>query len=805
MSIYITVFNLSVRFETDDLKLTEQVKHFISTYYTVTQPAFGNNEPIKVEYVSKIKNYSVWYFHSNQFKHLIVELNHYGFDLNKAKITDKRDYEVVKTDFKVKDKWKLREDQVPVNEFILDNPTGPKLIPLVTGSGKAQPLISPVKIPGGWSTMGEMKVGTIVTAKDGTPTAVNGVYPQGRTPVYKITFEDRRVTLASDEHLWEVFEGKEGEISKEPRIVTTLDLKRLTEVTYLKVYIDLCDSEEGEEVSLPLDPYLLGTFLGEFIDDYEGEVTGIEGEERYNNDRFLPEEYLHSSRKQRMYLINGLLDTVGIVHGESNAVSLSSANRELVERIQYLVRSVGAIAGITVERVQYPNRGEKTKGKDNYKLTIGYKSPTDLFRLQSKKDLFTESESRESDLKLRVLNVEYVGEMKTQCISINHPDKLYVTDDFIVTHNTFVALNAIGQIKERLGILILPTFIDKWVSDIEEIHEADKNKDLLIIQGGKSLAALIDMQKQGILNQNYLVFSARTLQEYVKAFEEDPEKCEEFYGCSPEELFPLLGIGIMLVDETHMSFHALYKITVHTNVKFHLGLSATLISDDPVVTRAHRVMYPSKSIYGDNMLKKYLDVYPIAYNIGGSFMKYIKTTARGSTFYSHTVFEQSILKVPYILDSYVALVQNTIEDYYTPDFMEKDKLIVFVATVALATVLVERLQDEYPDKSVLRYCEGDSYDEMLEGDFIITTVKSAGTGLDIPNLRVGIQTVSVSSEVSNVQTAGRLRYLKDRDVKFCYLYSETIPKQVAYHYKRMDIFRSRANNIALRRSPVDLT
>ena len=91
---------------------------------------------------------------------------------------------------------------------------------------------------------------------------------------------------------------------------------------------------------------------------------------------------------------------------------------------------------------------------------------------------------------------------------------------------------------------------------------------------------------------------------------------------------------------------------------------------------------------------------------------------------------------------------------------------------------------------------------MLTGDIIVTTPGSLGTGIDVPNLRVGIQTVNISATAMNLQNLGRLRKLPDRDVKFCYLYAENIPKQKEYHRRRVDMFTDRARNFVYRRSRV---
>lgn len=367
---------------------------------------------------------------------------------------------------------------------------------------------------------------------------------------------------------------------------------------------------------------------------------------------------------------------------------------------------------------------------------------------------------------------------------------------------TVISLIALGHLKKRIGVIILSQFTDKWASDIIESHEA-KGEDIMLVAGSKALNQVIEGAKTGEYNAKYYIFSSRTIQDYISLYEEDPDLCVDMYGCAPIDLFPTLGLGALLIDETHMAFHAIYKTVVHTNVVFQLGLSATLLTEDPVVARAHKVIYPTSATYGDQMLKKYMDIYAIQYTIPEHSIRKIKTKMYGSNSYSHTAFENSILKDKRLLQDYMSIVVRTIEDYYVPDYKPKDKLIIFVARIAMADYFVKILTDLYPEKNVVRYCEDDSYDEMLKGDFIVTTVLSAGTGLDIPNLRVGIQTVCISSPVSNIQSAGRLRKLKDRDVKFCYLYCGNIPKHRQYHMKRKEIFRDRAAHYVDRRSAVN--
>lgn len=358
---------------------------------------------------------------------------------------------------------------------------------------------------------------------------------------------------------------------------------------------------------------------------------------------------------------------------------------------------------------------------------------------------------------------------------------------------TLISLYATAKLRRRIGIIILPTYIDKWVNDIVNIHET-KKEDIMVIQGSKALKALIELAKENQLDNNYYIFSSRTLQEFISQFEENPELIKEYYGIEPIELFPLLGIGVLINDEAHQHFHAIFRILLHTNVKYHIGLTATLMSDDYVIRRVHKIVYPEKAIYHDQLIEQYIDVYAISYGISQNVRKYIKTTNYGSNFYSHIVFEQSVTRKDFLREKYIKIIKDTIDTYYIEDYQEKDKLLIFVSTVNFASILVERLRFEYPHLVVNRYCEDDPY-ENLNADIIVSTIISSGTAIDIPNLRVVVQTVVISSPVSNIQSLGRLRKLNDRDVKFCYLYSQDIPKHVEYHRKREELFKSRVRCI----------
>ena len=368
---------------------------------------------------------------------------------------------------------------------------------------------------------------------------------------------------------------------------------------------------------------------------------------------------------------------------------------------------------------------------------------------------------------------------------------------------TFVSLLGISRIGKRTVIIILPTYIEKWCSDITNILKVN-SKDIMVVQGSAQLKGLVQMAKDGSFKQPFTIISSRTFQNFINQYESyEREAVIEEYGIRPDELFPLLEVGTLLIDETHQHIHAMFKMLLYAHVDRLIGLTATLISDNYVVEKIHKIMYPPADRMPAPALDKYIDVTAISYRTENPDTK-LRTQEWGSNVYSHTAYEKSILGKPHLLSNYLKIIKHLIEISYIRDYVPGDKAIVFAATVAMCDKLTAYFKQHYPDKDVRRYCEQDPYENVIEPDIRFTTIISAGTAIDIPNLRVNILTNSIASSPSNIQVLGRLRKLPDRDVKFFYLFNECIDKQLEYHKRKVELFRDRVRSHNLLRSPINL-
>jgi intein/homing endonuclease len=300
-----------------------------------------------------------------------------------------------------------------------------ELIPL----GGAQPLYSGIKVPGGWITVKDIKVGSIVTAFDGTPSRVTYVYSLGKVQLYRITFVDGRHVDCGANNLWKIFN-----IQKQQwKIVTSGDIIKLLNEYKYKLYINLCLSEQINNIKLPISPYTFGTIIGNesFININsavnEDILKSLNLYDINDRDLFIPEIYLRSSHNQRLALLRGLLDTNGIIVGD--VIQYDTASENLAKDITYLARSLGNICRISNKTV---NDYDSKQSMNVHILNIKSKNPYSLFISSAYRNMLDKYYT--SDLMLRITDIQELDKKECKRIQIDRQDGLYITDDFIVTH-----------------------------------------------------------------------------------------------------------------------------------------------------------------------------------------------------------------------------------------------------------------------------------------------------------------------------------------------------------------------------------
>lgn len=331
---------------------------------------------------------------------------------------------------------------------------------------KGLPLDTKLPTPKGWTTMGEICVGDIVFDQYGQQCDVIGKSKIKYKPCYKITFDDTSSAICDNEHLWKLHNGD---------TVSIQDLNVGDKINVAKPidcgYIDL-----------PVEPYLLGVWLGdgrnrsceiasgdEEIFDFlldDGHSIGKNLENRINtvrsstvlketkklrglqllNNKHIPEKYFRASYEQRLMLLRGLMDTDGNVNPSRKQIEFTSCNKQLAYDVKHLALTLG-------QRPYIYKQKRKTIFTNNKYIDVYhvYFRPIDInpFRISRKADKVNNDWGPGKSGVRTIKTIEIIPEQYTQCIAVNSPDNTYLcTDNYIPTHNTGRRLDwATGQEK----------------------------------------------------------------------------------------------------------------------------------------------------------------------------------------------------------------------------------------------------------------------------------------------------------------------------------------------------------------------
>ncbi|MGH8865640.1 MAG: DnaB-like helicase C-terminal domain-containing protein, partial [Burkholderiales bacterium] len=373
--------------------------------------------------------------------------------------------------------------------------------------GKAQPLDAKIRTLSGWKPMGDLEVGDAVASVDGQASMVTGIFPQGIKQTYAVTFSDGRSTECCGEHLWRVMYRD----WPEPRVISTDQLREmLAKVRYQgRLWIDTVSGDFGSVEPLPIDPWILGGLLGDgcltgtgsvrfstaseqtlqtlqtmrerlpedmetvhagdydyrLVQVHRGRVKGVQGlvanplrvaletlglSGLPSDQKFIPEMYLNANKQVRLDLLRGLIDTDGWVE-KWGSIRLSTASKRLASDVALLIRSLGGWCSISQKQPHFSNAaGMRMQGLPAYVCHISHPNPKSLMLLTEKQARVPQQWIRQK--RLTVASVETGRTVSCQCISVSHPSHLYVTDDYIVTHNTALAINIAEHVALHEGL-----------------------------------------------------------------------------------------------------------------------------------------------------------------------------------------------------------------------------------------------------------------------------------------------------------------------------------------------------------------
>lgn len=399
------------------------------------------------------------------------------------------------------------------------------------GAGKALISDTLAITPIGPKRFGDLKVGERIIGSNGKPCNITGVFPQGVKDVYKITFNDGYSIVCCKEHLWTVSHiGSNFNENITLSVEQMLDKGLVIEhalVGYDKTYYKNLNGDnkwqipivkpihfENDDI-LPIKPYLLGLLLTNnetSVNNHLEDIMNLDLDNIDSDSKFIPYVYKYSSIENRLELLEGMM---GSDYHKNNNIEFNSTSERLVDDLAEIIHSLGGIVKKTCNI---------NEDKKSYVLNI---------KLLSSINPYLDIESNENGVGRHIINIEPCGQAETLCISVDAPDKLYVVEHGIVTHNTVQTVVAALESGAKRILVVCPSSLKiNWQREIEYFQE----NDVAIINGKKWEDAKFTIINYDIL-KNFHVVPGKDMKE------------EDI--CWDNQHMVMANFDLIIIDEAH--------------------------------------------------------------------------------------------------------------------------------------------------------------------------------------------------------------------------------------------------------------
>lgn len=379
-----------------------------------------------------------------------------------------------------------------------------------------------IPTPNGWTTMESIQKGDKVFDKDGKVTTVTAISEIKHLPCFRVTFSNGCSVICDNEHRWLARKGGSNAWRQPYKEMTVNEMYEAKE-NGLSVTIPAQGALDLPEVDFPLDPYILGYWLGDGTSrgaqitcskedlphvlktiEQAGFTAGtVRGDARSDAitvgatngmrtklidmglilNKHVPNLYLRGSIEQRKALLAGLLDSDRHCDKARGRVSFYSSNQSLRDAVFELACSLGECPHKQdIVAVLYDHGIPKKYPA----YQVEWKPSFNPFRLERKAANYKE---RKINPYIGIKSIEKIESVPTKCIAVDSPSKTYLCgENMAVTHNTVirrlfkylpVSIEAVRAVeadeKADRGEVVTPsdvfdsTFVDKGEAPEEPI------------------------------------------------------------------------------------------------------------------------------------------------------------------------------------------------------------------------------------------------------------------------------------------------------------------------------------------------
>lgn len=355
-----------------------------------------------------------------------------------------------------------------------------ELAKINTSGNKAHPYSQKVITPNGVKLWRDIKIGDFLYSSYNTITKVIDIPFDEETYIYEISLKDGRKVLASENHLWKIINTNNKE-----KILTTKEMsknlfRQKGNYKEYKYYIPKNEGIEYEYKNVKIEPYLLGILLGDgslcsskhhnfgftsSINDFEKykEILKFESitvddrhhyirfkdagkilkelnlHDKKSRTKFIPDTYKYNSKKVRLELLKGLLDTDGSV-GYGGNPEYVSTSKALAEDVLEIGRSLGINCNMNVGTNEF-----------GFWYKIRFYTDIKLFNLERKYS--KQKITKKRAFKTAIVDIKFSHVEKAKCVTVDSKDSCYLIGDFITTHNS-KGTNAVKEVNAYARRLI---------------------------------------------------------------------------------------------------------------------------------------------------------------------------------------------------------------------------------------------------------------------------------------------------------------------------------------------------------------
>lgn len=399
---------------------------------------------------------------------------------------------------------------------------------------------------------------------------------------------------------------------------------------------------------------------------------------------------------------------------------------------------------------------------------------------------------------IKITNIECIGQYECTCIMVNSNDHLYVTQDYIVTHNTFMA--CYSSIKVGLRTLIIaPTSGIKaqWAETLTGMFKVPSERVLVVNKPKDFINVKAD----------FVIISQASLASLNKSYD-------------LEKIMKLNKFGIKVIDEVQMWFHNIIKIDGNSNICHNWYITGTFGRSGDEENKLYQKMFGNLEIfrekqksptlfdrkpgnvYGD---KPHMNVYMMWAHSGiskeeiASVNTSVRYSERSGKWHRYGIsipaYTEIIIPPDGTLTRYLKTILKVIK--MAENHVDYGRTLVLANTVSSANIVASYTTKMFPNKKVgvIHSKQSKQTNEEVKAscDIIVSTINSCGTGFDMKDLSKLVVFAQYSSWILTDQISGRCRRRPDGKETYMYDIVDADVKQLrSWANNRSDVLRRKS-------------